>query len=184
MAQMARSSPTCVLFLALAAGALAACATEPATRPADPGEFLALGIRGASAPLDGVYCSGQPSEEQFEQLAEAGVEKVISLRAPTEDGTGWEEATARRIGLDFVRIPVEGADGIDVENARRLAAEMESSGRPILVACGSSNRAGALLAMKAYHVDGKSAEDAMRIGADCGMKSLAPDVKQKLRSLN
>src|SRR5690606_21142938 len=44
---------------------LTACAIESRSEPADRDAFLALGIRGAAAPMDDVYCSGQPTEEQF-----------------------------------------------------------------------------------------------------------------------
>jgi len=166
-------------FLTAAFGVvlLAACRSAP---EADPEAFRALGLLNASTELDGVYCSGQPTEEQFEGLAAAGITKVIHLRAADEQGTGWEEARAREHGIEFVRLPITGPDDVNAANARALAEELDAARGTVLVSCSSSNRVGALLAMKARVVDGKSPEEAMAIGTRCGMKALAPAVAEKL----
>lgn len=135
----------------------------------DPQQFLDLGIRDSSAPMAGIYCSGQPSAEQFAQLASAGVTRVVSLRLASEPGTGWEEAKAQELGLEFVRIPVEGEKGLTVDNAAAMARQLTGARGAVLVSCGSANRVGALFALKARLLDGKTAEEAIAIGRSCGM---------------
>jgi len=145
---------------------LPACQKAP---KADPQQFLALGIREARAPTAELYCSGQPTAEQFAELKEAGVARVVSLRAANEEGTGWEEAKAKELGLEFVRIPVEGEAGITLDNTQLMAAQLTGASGPVLVMCGSSNRVGALFAMKARFLDGKSPEESIAVGKSCGL---------------
>ncbi len=155
----------------------AAC--ESAAEPA-PQQFLSLGIANSFAPGNGVFCSGQPTEEQFAKLADAGIVRVISLRAAEEKGSGWEEAKARELGIGFVRIPVAGEAGITVDNAQALARQLAAAPGPVLVSCASSNRVGALFALKAHYVDGKPADEALAFGRSCGLVKAEPTVAKIL----
>lgn len=161
---------------------LAACSAPTANAGPKLAELQALEVKNLAMPMPNLVTSGQPTEAQFALLAKAGVQRVIQLRVVNEPGTGWEEAKAKELGIDFVRLPMAGADGLTVENAQRLAAELKTSGdKTTLVCCGSSNRVGALLAMKAFHVDGKSVEEALAIGKSAGLKALEPAVIEKLK---
>lgn len=157
---------TCLLFVLLPACESAA---GPATQP-----FLGLGIRDSFAPMDGIYCSGQPTPAQFARLKDAGIVRVVSLRVATEKETGWEEAKARELGLEFVRIPVDGEAGVTVDNAKAMAQQLSGVPGPVLVTCNSSNRVGALFALKARFLDGKPAAEAIAIGKACGMRKAEP----------
>ena len=160
-------------------------ATAPATAPtAAPtlAQLQATGVKNLAMPQTGLITTGQPTEAQFEQMAALGVKRVVCLRVVNEPGTGWEEQKAKALGIEFVRLPVAGADGLSVENAQLLAKSLPTDGNPpTLLCCGSSNRVGALLAMKAFHLDGKTAEEALVIGKAAGLKSLEPDVTAKLK---
>ncbi len=105
----------------------------------------------------------------------------INLRPVDESGTGWEEEFAGAERIDFIRIPVAGAAGVTRMNAVRLAGALEDAGPdPAIVYCGSGNRVGALLALKANLVDGKTAEDALAFGERAGLTRLAPVVRELL----
>ena len=166
--------------LILAAAWLAACNTPPTKdASASPDAFLALSIASATvAPLSDTYCSGQPTPEQFAQLPRAGIRRVISLRPATEAGTGWEEAKAEELGLEFVRIAITGADDLTPENLARLS-QARSPHAPTLITCASSNRVGAMLALEAQR-DGTAPAQALALGKQCGLAKLEPAVKQKL----
>lgn len=160
---------------------LTACSTTEtkAKAPADTKAFLALGITNASAPpLPDTYCSGQMSKEQFAKLPEVGIRRVISLRRANEKGTGWEEAQAKELGIEFVRIEIGGADDLTPANANRLRAALTPA-QPTLVACGSGNRVGTMFAIQALQ-DGKTPEQAMALGKQCGLTQIDPAVKQRL----
>ncbi|MCB9880115.1 MAG: serine/threonine protein phosphatase, partial [Planctomycetes bacterium] len=98
-----------------------------------------------------------------------------------ESGTGWEEQHAAAAGVDFVRLPIAGADGLNRDNVDAFAKALDATGgEPTLVSCGSSNRVGALFALKAYWRDGKSKEEAMAIGKAAGMTKLGAKVEELL----
>jgi uncharacterized protein (TIGR01244 family) len=136
----------------------------------------ALGLLNEARPAPGLITSGQPTEAQFAALPAAGVAAVIHLRPTTEKGTGWEEAKAKDLGLAFVRLPIDGAKDVTEANARKLAELLAGAKGPVLLSCGSSNRCGALLALKAFHVDGKSKDEALAFGRSGGLKALEPTV--------
>lgn len=168
---------------------LAACSQpEPAPAPAVPAPVApaasptpaTLGLPNEARPAPGLITSGQPTEAQFAALARAGVTTVIHLRPASEKGTGWEEAKAKDVGLAFVRLPIDGAKDVTEANARKLAGLLADAKGPVLLSCGSSNRCGALLAMKAYFVDGRSKDEALAFGRSGGLKALEPTVAARL----
>jgi protein tyrosine phosphatase (PTP) superfamily phosphohydrolase (DUF442 family) len=74
---------------------------------------------------------------------------------------------------------VAGAADLTAEKAQELAAALEGDG-PALVHCASSNRVGALLALRAFYVAGASPSDALETGRRAGLSGLEEDVKQRL----
>ena len=135
-----------------------------------------LGVMNARMPQEGLLTAGQLTQEQFDALADAGYENFISLRLPEENGAGWEEAHAAATGASFTRLAVPGADGLNRETVEELARILDQAGENTVLYCGSSNRVGALLALKAHWVDGMSAEEALEVGRAGGMTRLEPAV--------
>ena len=167
-------------ILLLAGLALAACSSPDSDAPTGP-DVPALGIRNLSAPMPNVLCSGQPTKEQFDRLAAAGVTHVLHLRTKGERGTGWEEDRAAAAGVAFERLEIAGADGLTRENVEAFARKLDGYGDGVvLVSCGSSNRVGAMFALKAAWLDGKDKAEAMAIGERAGMKSLTAAVDKLL----
>ncbi|RMH12103.1 MAG: hypothetical protein D6701_14000 [Gemmatimonadetes bacterium] len=185
---------------AVLAALLAACqppADEPAAGgqegdPADPPAALeatpvdasaleALGVRNARQPVPGLITSGQPTPEQLEALRELGVTRFISLRWPEESGAGWEEARSEAEGFVFTRLPIAGADGLTREHVERLDALLDQAGEgATALYCGSSNRVGAMLALRAYWLEGASPEDALAVGRAAGLAGLEGEVRRIL----
>lgn len=124
---------------------------------------------------------GQPTAEQIQAMAEVGYRSVVNLRSEGEKGT-WEEAPLlEELGLSYLHLPVAGGDDLTPELAHRLAAWLDDPEHlPALVHCGSSNRVGALFALKAFHVDGQDAEEAIEIGRQHGLKGLEAKVEPML----
>lgn len=151
---------------------LASCASKPA----DADAIAAIKVANfTNGPAPNLMCSGQPTPEQFPRLAAAGVRRIVCLRKATESGTGWEERQAPHDGIEFVRFVIEGKQDMTEAKAREFAALVDGE-TPTLVACGSSNRVGAMMALKAKFVDGKSKEEALAIGKANGLKALEPAV--------
>ena len=144
-------------------------------------DVRALGVRNAAAPAPGLLTAGQPTQEQIDRLADMGYRRFISLRVPSEDGAGWEEAHLSSNEASFDRIPVSGRAGLTRENVAALDRLLdESEGEPTVVYCASSNRVGALLALRAYWHEGADAEEALALGRSAGLASLEPAVAELL----
>jgi uncharacterized protein (TIGR01244 family) len=138
-----------------------------------------LGLAGARFPAEGVLTGGQPSAAQLHRAGEIGVKAVIDLRAPAEaEQHAFERATAAEAGMAYFQIPIDAATGagLDQASARRLEAILAEAGRPVIVHCASGQRVGALFALKAFHVDGKSPAEALQIGREAGLSR--PDLEE------
>jgi protein tyrosine phosphatase (PTP) superfamily phosphohydrolase (DUF442 family) len=168
---------------------LAACATarEPAaevrpremaaTEPEAPAEVIAIPNARSAEP--GIVTGGIPSEANLQAAKEAGYRTVVSLLPEAESRA--EAATVAALGLDFVAIPITGEDDLTEDNARKLGDVLSSpSSKPLILHCASGNRAGALLALHAFYVEGKSAEQALALGEAAGLTKLRDAVQAKL----
>ena len=131
--------------------------------------------------MPGLLTAGQISQAQLDALAQRGYTTFVSLRLPDEDGAGWEEAYAAQRGVSFERIPVAHAEGLTRENVEALdrALKAVGEGKTVLY-CGSANRVGALLALRASWLEGATPEEAMALGRAAGMTRLEPDVARLL----
>lgn len=124
---------------------------------------------------------GQPSPGQLAAAAAAGVRHIINLRPASEDPGYDEEAEAEALGLRHTRIPVAGGAGLTRANAEALDAALASSeGQPTLVHCASSNRVGALFALRAAWLQGKPVEEALAEGRSTGLTGMEATVRQML----
>lgn len=158
-----------LLAAALLGGSLllpgSAGAADPPPSAATP-QLSALTYRLAP---DLVAC-GQPSRADFEALRATGYRTVLNLRADGEKGyPEGQSALLKELGLREIRIPLtyESLDAKGVDAFR--AAVKDPANRPLVIHCGSSNRVGMLFAILAVLDDGKSLEEAEKIGREAGM---------------
>lgn len=137
-------------------------------------------IPNARQPAPHLLTGGQPSLENLEAAAAQGYALVINLRAPAE--MDWDEASAaHKLGLDYLNIPIAGANDINQANAQALDAALRLTGdRPVLLHCASGNRAGALLALRAGLIQQAGEDKALALGKAAGMTHLEGRVKQVL----
>ncbi|MEM7415117.1 MAG: sulfur transferase domain-containing protein [Gemmatimonadota bacterium] len=141
----------------------------------------ALEVRNARLPAKNLLTAGQPDQDQFEALRVAGAQTFVSLRPASESGAGWEELYAAENGIDFARLPISGSDALTRENVDAFADLMADAGDgPVVLYCGSSNRVGAMVALKAYWIDGAPPESALQMGLDAGMTRLEGEVRALL----
>lgn len=157
-----------------------AAAPEDNAAPIPAEAVDALHVPNARRPAPEMLTGGQITPEQMTALRDLGYRVFVNLRPADEPETGWEEEFAAREGIAFARIPVAGAAGVTRENAERLAAVLAEAGGPAVVYCGSGNRAGALLALKARFLEGESAEEALAFGKEAGLTRLEPAVRELL----
>ena len=158
---------------------VAACADEPlATSPSkvDLKEIVATGKVESAG---GITPAGQPDAVALKVFADNGYEAVIDLRTPAEDRGFDEPAVVEELGMRYVSMPI-GSDGINYESAAALDELLANFEGPVLLHCGSSNRVGALLALRAS-AKGMDDEAALELGKRAGLSSLEPAVRKALK---
>ena len=130
-------------------------------------------------PVDGLTSAGQPNRQQFELIAAAGYAAVIDLRGENEDRGLDEAAVLEELGLDYVVLPLSSPEAINMDNARLLDDILADYDEPVLVHCGSGNRVGALLALRAS-LRGADDAEALAYGKSAGLTGLEPVVRKRL----
>ena len=129
-----------------------------------------------------VFSSGQPTQEQLDTLSTAGIKHVINLRTAGELEEWDEREYVESLGgVTYHSIPVQAPNDINVLKAASLQALLKSFGdEPVLLHCGSGNRAGALVAVIEGELEGKDADAAVEEGKRWGLTRLEPAVREVL----
>jgi protein tyrosine phosphatase (PTP) superfamily phosphohydrolase (DUF442 family) len=140
-----------------------------------------FGIPGAAFPVPGIMIAGQPSGEQIQLLAEEGnYHTVIDLREPQEPRGFDEPEAVREGGLAYLNVPVAPA-GLDQAAIDRFLAAMRGAQRPLLVHCGTSGRAAALLYAWLVLERREPAAQALATARAAGLSS--PELAAKVQKL-
>lgn len=131
-------------------------------------------------PQQHIYTAGQPSKEQFQQLAKQGIKYVINLRGDGENN--WDEqALVTNLGLQYFSLPISSRADINIENAKKLQQLLaQASESPTLLHCASGNRVGALIALYNAIELNQPIEKAIETGKQWGLKSLEPVVRDAI----
>jgi uncharacterized protein (TIGR01244 family) len=150
--------------------------TAPAAPAPPPDELL-----NARDPLPGLRTGGvPPTMEVFAKLQQAGFVTVVDLR-PEPELAATARGGTEAAGMTYVQIPVTSDADLDLATARALDAVLGDPARwPVVVACASGNRSGALLAVRAFWLQGKPAAEALALGKAAGLTKLEPSVRQLL----
>ena len=137
---------------------------------------------GKVTPVDGITSSGQPSEAALNVFAASGYSTVIDLRGPNEDrGMEDYQGAVQAAGMTYVSFPVTAADEISFATASNLNAMLKNIEGPVLLHCGSGDRVGAVLALRAS-LAGADNDSAIAHGRNAGMKRLEPRVREVLQA--
>lgn len=140
-------------------------------------------IPNVARPFPNVVTGGRPAPEHFAALRDLGVKTVVNLCPPGEACAYDEPALMQQLGLHYRCIPVAGPADLTPENAQSLDEALAAAvDGDVLVHCASSNRVGALFALRARFIESKNAEDALAIGRAAGLKAMEPMVRQLLSS--
>lgn len=153
----------------------AGASAEPATvTPSTLGSIANVAKAGGS-----FYIAGQPNAADWEAIRAAGIVRVVNLRAASELAYD-EEGVARAAGLEYVQVPFSPEALTDRDIEAFVAAMAGARGRPVLVHCGSGNRAGAAWALYRIRHDGLDLDSALAEGRAAGMKS--PKLEETIRA--
>lgn len=128
-----------------------------------------------------LVASGRLDSADMARLKGAGIRLVIDLSEDSETPDFDEAAAVRAAGIEYRSLPIHGAAGLTSDHVVELDRLIAEAGdQPTLIHCASSNRVGALMALRAARVQGQSSETAIDVGKAWGLKSLEPVVKQQL----
>lgn len=134
-----------------------------------------------SQPAPNRYGAGQPQKESFEAFAGAGVRHVINLRPPSEALDFNEAAAVTRAGMAYYNIPIASAEDLTRENVVLIDSLLTRIGdESTLIHCASSNRVGAIMALRSAWIDGASPQEAIETGKRWGLTGLEPNVAELL----
>ena len=110
---------------------------------------------------DRIGTAGQPREEQFAAIRQAGYEVVINLRPP-DDTLPEERALVEGEGMDYVSIPVAW-DAPTAENVEAFFATMQANeGKHVFVHCARNMRVSAFLYLYRVAKENVAPEEAAR----------------------
>ena len=141
-----------------------------------------LRVPNLCTPSPDLITCGMPGPEDLRQARQAGIKTIINLCQPQEPSPE-EPRLPAELGMGYHNIPVGGAADLTETKARQLAAIVnDCNNHPVLIHCMSGNRVGALLAMKTFYADGKSAQESLQAGRAAGLKGLEPEVVRILSS--
>jgi uncharacterized protein (TIGR01244 family) len=139
-------------------------------------------IPNAVSPVEGVISAGRLSAHDMEKLSNAGIQEVIDL-TPDAETPGFDEASAvRAADMRYSNLPLRGASDLTKENVATFDEMLRNAKLPVLVHCASGNRVGAIAALRAAWIDGKSVEEAIVIGKQWGLKGLEPQVRERIEA--
>jgi uncharacterized protein (TIGR01244 family) len=120
-----------------------------------------------------VMCGGATANEALPELKKAGFTSVINLRRDGEPGVdiAASRRAAEAAGLNYVHVPVDGANPSAESVDAFLRAVTDTSNQPMYIHCGSANRVGAFWLIKRVVVDGWDVEKATREAEAIGLTS-------------
>ncbi|MBT4522555.1 MAG: hypothetical protein HOC23_21370 [Halieaceae bacterium] len=130
---------------------------------------------------DNIYSAGQPAQGLFTEFAKQGVTDVINLRSHEEMKTLAEEAEVLEAGMRYHHISIAGPGDLNRDNAMQFDQLLSQAGNEnTLIHCKSSNRVGALMALRAAWLQNKNGDEALAVGKQYGLSSLEPVVRKIL----
>jgi protein tyrosine phosphatase (PTP) superfamily phosphohydrolase (DUF442 family) len=121
--------------------------------------------------LPNVVTGGQPSTADLQAFRDSGGGIVLDLRDPMEPRPLDEPATAERLGLEYVVIPVAAGTMTDATLERIHGAVRDAGDKPVFVHCGSGSRVGGALLPYLMLEHGLEEEDAIAQAMRVGLRS-------------
>jgi len=124
-----------------------------------------------------ILVGGQPSALDLQYLKTIGIDIVINLRPISEEIDFDQVSVMQNLNMVYHHIVVANETDLTKSTAMKLAQVLPKNGEKCLFHCASGNRVGALLAVKAFGLDGYSGDKAIQFGLDSGMTKWLPMVR-------
>jgi len=122
-----------------------------------------------------IACAGAMTPAGVGEVKKRGYAAIINLRETTETGAGVEAeiVAAQEAGIRYVHLPLKSTAPDPAVVDQFLKAVVDPANQPVLVHCGTGNRASALWMIKRMVVDGWDADRAATEAAALGLTSPA-----------
>lgn len=146
----------------------------------DNGVDLSVVLEPYFRPDANTIVCGALNEEKVIALAKAGVELVINLQ-PNEELSFDEAAAVERANMHYEHVPINGAT--ELKQLKILAFDnvlRQYHNKKIAMHCGSGNRVGAAIALRAGWLRGRKMDTAMARGRSHGLTKLEQEVHNRL----
>ena len=146
----------------------------------DNGIDLAAVFEPYFRPDDKTIVCGALDDEKVTVLAKSGVELVINLQ-PDDELTFDEAVAVEQAGMSYEHLPINGA--AELKQLKILAFDnilRQHHGKKIAMHCGSGNRVGAAIALRAGWLRGRKMDTAMERGRSHGLTKLEQEVHNRL----
>lgn len=149
-------------------------------RPGAPfGDQITLDIVNYSRVAPNVGLAGRLTEAGVREAKMHGFALIIDLRQPDEDGVELEQRIAGNIGLPYRNIPLSADETAWNEVDVIFELLRDNTHYPVLIHCGSANRAGAFWTLYRTR-DGVDPIVAIEEGRAGGMRSREKQVRMLL----
>ncbi|MEK6735128.1 MAG: protein tyrosine phosphatase family protein [Pseudomonadota bacterium] len=137
-----------------------------------------IAVQNYSRATPQIAISGLIRNEGVQALAAHNFKTIIDMRTAAE-GTDDEKSLVEAANMRYINIPVSNDTGISTEQLAAFTKAIESAEKPVLLHCGSGNRAGAMWA--SYRISkGIEPEKALEEGRKAGMR---PQMEEKVRAV-
>lgn len=133
---------------------------------------LAEEIPNYARPDEEIAFAGQPPEEVFVKLKEAGFQTILSLRSPDEIDFDEKKAVENQ-GMTFVNIPVTSNTITDDKVAQFSRVVSDPENKPLLIHCGRASRVGGMWYIYRALFDKAPEEQSLEEAAARGLASPA-----------
>lgn len=143
-------------------------------------ESLEQILDNAKFPDANTVVTGKLSPEKIAKIAEAGIEHIINLQ-PDSELSFDEKSAVEAAGIHYTHLPISGADDLKQVNLLEFDKALRAHhGKKTLLHCGSGNRVGACMALRAGWLRGRKMDTAMERGKQHGLTSLEEEVRMRL----
>ncbi len=150
---------------------------------ATPAETALASLPHVAFPAPHRVASGRLQAGDIAALKRAGIRQVIDLSVDGETPDFDEAAAVRAAGIGYHNLPIRGAADLTRATIAQFDRLLLDAGdQPTLVHCASSNRVGAMIALRAALIGGRPIEAALTEGRRWGLKSLEPAVRERLQA--
>lgn len=143
-------------------------------------ESLEQILDNAKFPDANTVVTGKLSPEKIAKIAEAGIEHIINLQ-PDSELSFDEKSAVEAAGIHYTHLPISGADDLKQVNLLEFDKTLRAHhGKKTLLHCGSGNRVGACMALRAGWLRGRKMDTAMERGKQHGLTGLEEEVRMRL----